>query len=75
MESERAAPEEFEEFPRFEEHEPPALEYQPYIDATHQRWARENIILRERATIVLGRYRDMRADLDKRKKKSRSLRR
>jgi hypothetical protein len=48
--------EKFEELPRFEETERPASEYQPYINTTYQRWARENIILRERANAVLGRY-------------------
>jgi hypothetical protein len=32
-------------------------------------------MLRERANAVLGRYQDIRADLDKRKKESRSLKR
>jgi hypothetical protein len=32
-----AALKEFEELPRFEEYEPPVPEYQPYIDAIHQR--------------------------------------
>jgi hypothetical protein len=45
------------------------------MDATHQRWARENIILRERTNAVLGRCREIRADLNERKKKSKSLRR
>jgi hypothetical protein len=70
-----AASKEFEELPRFEKHEPPVPEYQPYMDATYQRWTRENIILRERANAVLGRYQRIRADLEKRKKESRNLRR
>jgi hypothetical protein len=74
-ESGEAAPKEFEELPRFEEHELPVPEYQPYIDATHQRWTRENIILRERANTVLGRYQGIKADLDERKKESKNLRR
>jgi hypothetical protein len=74
-EPEETAPEEFEELPRFEENEPPVPEYQPYMDATHQRWARENIMLRERANAVLGRCQRIRADLEKRKEESRSLRR
>jgi hypothetical protein len=45
------------------------------MDVTHQRWARENIILRERANTVLGRCQEIRADLKERKEKSRSLRR
>jgi hypothetical protein len=31
------AAEEFKELLRFEEHEPPVPEYQPYMNATHQR--------------------------------------
>jgi hypothetical protein len=45
------------------------------MDATHQRWTRENIILRERVNAVLGRCQRMRADLEERKEESRSLRR
>jgi cyclopropane fatty-acyl-phospholipid synthase-like methyltransferase len=45
------------------------------MDATHQRWARENIILRERANTVLRRYQRIRADLEEHKEESRSLRR
>jgi hypothetical protein len=35
MKPEGAAPEEFEELPRFEEYEPPAPKYQPYMNATY----------------------------------------
>jgi hypothetical protein len=45
------------------------------MDATYQRWARENIIFRERVNAVLGRYRDIRVDLEERKKENRSLQR
>jgi hypothetical protein len=45
------------------------------MDAIYQRWARENIILRERANAVLGRCQEIKADLDERKKESRNLRR
>jgi hypothetical protein len=69
------APEEFEELPRFEENERSVPEYQPYMDATHQKWARENIMFRERANAVLGRCREIKEDLKERREKSRSLRR
>jgi hypothetical protein len=45
------------------------------MDATHQRWARENIILRERVNTVLGRCKEIKKDLEERRKESRSLRR